>query len=145
MKNLYYWIFLGGIAIWLLAIFSYPFLLRARSPLAPLIHFTFSFVCHQKEERCFFVYDKPLPVCSRCMGIYSGIFAGIVLFPFFKKSSPLKLIYLPLSVFPMGFEILLEKTGLGNGNLIRFISAIPFGFTLSYLNLLNIKEEKLKI
>ncbi len=32
----------------------------------------FSKICHQIDNRCFVINGKPLLVCSRCIGIYSG-------------------------------------------------------------------------
>lgn len=142
MKSLYYWLFFMGTVLWLLAIFSYPFLIKINSPVAPFLHLSFSFVCHQKEERCFSIKDAPLPVCSRCTGIYTGFLAGIILFPFLKKDLPIKWYYLLISAFPIGFEIMLEKIGIWNGNLIRFLSAIFFGFVISYACLWSLENQK---
>ncbi len=40
----------------------------------------FSHVCHQQPVRSFAIQGVPLAVCSRCTGIYSGLFLGVVLF-----------------------------------------------------------------
>ncbi len=140
MKSLYYWLFLMGITLWLLAIFSYPALLKIRSPLAPYVHLSFSFVCHQKEDRCFFVNGAHLPVCSRCIGIYVGFFLGVVAFPFLKKSLSFKPYHLILSAFPIGVEIIGEKLYIWNDHWIRLLSSITFGFILSYITLESLKR-----
>ncbi len=140
MKGLYYWLFLTGTILWLSAILSYPFLVKIHSPVAPFVQLSFSFVCHQKEERCFWINDVPLPVCSRCTGIYTGFFSGVLLFPFLKKSLSFKWFYLPLSIFPIGLEISIEKIGICNENWIRFLSSIFLGFFLSYIALWSFKE-----
>lgn len=141
MKNLYYWLFFIGTLIWLSAIMSYPFLLKIKSPVAPYVHLAFSFVCHQKEERCFRIKGTPLPVCSRCTGIYVSFFASFLFLPSLKKSIPLKWYYLPLSASPMGIEIMIEKAGIWNGNWMRFFSSIFFGFFLSYIVISSLRED----
>ncbi len=140
MKSIYYWIFLIGAILWLSAIIGYPFLLKTHSPIAPFIHLSFSFVCHQKEERCFSINDVPLPVCSRCTGIYTGFLTGVILFPILRKNLPLRWFYLPLSAFPIGLEIMAEKIGIWNQNWGRFFSSILFGFFLSYISLWSLRE-----
>lgn len=37
-------------------------------------------LCHQLETRCISVAGVPLPVCSRCSGIYAGAFLSLVTF-----------------------------------------------------------------
>jgi len=32
----------------------------------------FQFVCHQFPERSFYLNNRPLPVCHRCLGVYLG-------------------------------------------------------------------------
>lgn len=142
MKSFYYWIFLIGAIIWLSAIIGYPFLLKIHSSLAPFIHLSFSFVCHQKEERCFFINDVPLPVCSRCTGIYTGFLAGVFFFPILRRSLPLRWFHLPLSAFPIGLEIMTEKIGIWSQNWGRFFSSILFGFFLSYFSLWSLRENE---
>lgn len=140
LMKIYYWIFLVGSIIWISAILSYPFLLKTKSPLSPYIHLSFSYVCHQKEERCFAIKGVPLPVCSRCTGIYTGFFSGVLFFPILKRVLPLRWYYLPLSAFPIGLEIMTEKMGIWNNNWVRFFSSILFGFFLSYTSLWSLKE-----
>lgn len=44
----------------------------------------FSHVCHQFPDRSWHIQGIPLPVCSRCTGIYNGLFAGLVVFSLFS-------------------------------------------------------------
>ena len=42
----------------------------------------FGFQCHRQPERSLFVDTSQLPVCARCLGIYSGLGLGaLVLWP----------------------------------------------------------------
>ncbi len=46
------------------------------APLFPAISLAFNAVCHQAPERCFEWLGRPLPVCARCLGLYSGVLAA---------------------------------------------------------------------
>lgn len=133
-----------GIILWLLAIFSYPFLIKIKSPVAPFLHLSFSFVCHQKAERCFWIKETPLPVCSRCTGIYTGFFAGVVFFPFLRKNFSIRWYYILLSAFPISLEIVMEKMGVWDGNWIRFFSSLLFGFFISSVSLWSLENQREK-
>ena len=32
--------------------------------------------CHRKAERCFHIFGKKMPLCSRCLGLYTGMCLG---------------------------------------------------------------------
>ncbi len=48
----------------------------------------FSGLCHQQPHRSFWVNGQPMAVCSRCFGIYSGFFIGLLAGPFLDKMIP---------------------------------------------------------
>ncbi len=35
--------------------------------------------CHRLPERVLFIYGEPMPICSRCLGIFGGLGAGLVI------------------------------------------------------------------
>lgn len=45
----------------------------------------FSGLCHQQTERMFTLNGMPMAVCSRCLGIYSSFFAGVLILPFLPQ------------------------------------------------------------
>lgn len=45
----------------------------------------FATVCHQQPLRSFYVGEVPMAVCSRCIGIYGGLFAGSLILPIFPQ------------------------------------------------------------
>jgi uncharacterized membrane protein len=75
--------FLGVIA-WIGAVFLAPYLKDTSNLGSRLIYSVFSTICHQVPSRCFNIFGHPLAVCTRCLGIYFGFFAGTILFPFIK-------------------------------------------------------------
>ena len=40
----------------------------------------FRLLCYGIEKRCFDLWGVPMPICARCVGIYFGFLAGILLF-----------------------------------------------------------------
>lgn len=41
-------------------------------------HKLFYGLCHQSPERSFWINGQPMAVCSRCFGIYTGFFGGLI-------------------------------------------------------------------
>jgi uncharacterized membrane protein len=41
-----------------------------------LLHSSFSTICHQIPDRCFHWLGYPLPICARCLGLFSGFTIG---------------------------------------------------------------------
>ena len=37
------------------------------------------YICHQRPDRCFIINGKPMPLCARCIGVYSGLTVGLVI------------------------------------------------------------------
>lgn len=82
---------LGGIIIWIGAIFLAPYLKKESLTLNNFVYALFSPVCHQIPSRSFFFFGYPLAVCARCLGIYFGFFAGTAFYPFLNGFSSLSL------------------------------------------------------
>lgn len=74
-----------------------------------------SFVCHQQLDRTLILQDIPLAACYRCIGIYSGLFAGLLFYTFspdfIKKSEH----YILRIFLALTFVVLLD----GGANLIQ--------------------------
>jgi uncharacterized membrane protein len=58
---------------WLALLIVAPF---APASLATLIYAAGSVICHQLPERSFHLAGFQIPVCARCLGIYTGAAAG---------------------------------------------------------------------
>jgi uncharacterized membrane protein len=70
--------------LWCLTIVSFPLLLNNGYTISSvIISLFFSKLCHQIGERSFGLLGLSFPVCSRCLALYAGTFAGILLFPAF--------------------------------------------------------------
>jgi uncharacterized membrane protein len=61
-------------AVWLVLLILGPTL---PVPLAGALYAIGARICHQRPERSFHLFAAQLPVCARCLGIYSGAAAGL--------------------------------------------------------------------
>lgn len=91
----------------------------------------FGFICHQIPARSFFIGTEPFAVCSRCFGIYFGLFFGFILYYFLRpleETEPFPRFWLFLAMIPMlidwslGFFEIWE-----NNHLSRFLTGLILG------------------
>lgn len=126
----------GSIA-WLAAIFLAPWLAsRSLGRAAAFVYAVFSPVCHQIPERCFLFLGHPLAVCGRCLGIYVGFAAGLLLYPLVRGFSTLRLpsarVFLLLSL-PMVLDAAGGIVGLWASPIgMRFATGIAWGALLPF-------------
>jgi len=103
------WIFTFGAAlVWNAALFAAP-ALRLRLPWASgLIYAVFEPLCHQLPDRCVHLDGFPVAVCGRCLGVYLGFVAGLVIFPFrrgFVKPAPPSVPAFLFVSLPIGLDV----------------------------------------
>ncbi|MGE5352198.1 MAG: DUF2085 domain-containing protein [Acidobacteriota bacterium] len=88
----------------------------------------YSHVCHQIAEKTIFIMGRPLFVCSRCFGIYAGLFLAsfITLFVSFKKRLQKK--YLIYAGIPMLLDVILYSVNIYNySKIIAFLTGLLLG------------------
>lgn len=92
-----------------------------------------SFICHQMPERSFHIMGEPFGVCSRCTGVYFGIFVGFAIYPLWRRLDdiePISRIWLFLSLVPIGIDWSLTFFGVWeNTHLSRFLTGMILGAT----------------
>ena len=135
----------AGTAIWLSAIFLAPALAgRGSAGAARLLYAAFSPICHQIPGRCFSIHGHPLAVCARCLGIYSGFAAGLVLYPFIRGFSKLELpsvrVFLPLTL-PMALDGAAGILGIWASPMgVRFATGVVWGTVLPFFFVAGIAD-----
>jgi len=105
--------FVWGVFAFLVAVWNFLIVL---APLAednnllsisnPLYKF-FGYLCHQMAERSFQIHDHAFAVCSRCFGVYCGLFTGFIIYPFLRpleEIEPLPRFWLFLAMIPMAID-----------------------------------------
>lgn len=89
---------------------------------------TLFFGCHDRCDRRFHVIHHLLPICSRCTGIFVGIFLSIVLsyfnLPFY--------IYLILGI-PLLIDGYIQFLGILSNQKRRFITGVLFGPSIVFM------------
>lgn len=97
-------------------------------------------LCHQRIERTFNIDAFNMPVCSRCTGIYSGIFLSLLVIVLLERKikgelPSLKIVLAAVSIFLlMGLDVVLSMLGLiESGNIIRLITGLLTGWFMALL------------
>lgn len=118
--------------VWLFLILLAPFAAanNLQSVAHPIYRF-FSFLCHQIPARSFEFQNHPFAVCSRCFGIYFGLFGGLVAYPIFRpieNLEPLRRVLLFAAMIPMGADFSLGYFGVwANTHWSRFSTGAILG------------------
>lgn len=121
------------VLVWLTLIVAAPIFAASgiSGPAAALYKF-FGFICHQMPERSFFFEGHQLAVCSRCFGVYFGLFAGMAVYPLWRsvdEIESLPRIWLFLSLVPITVDWSLTIFGIWeNTHTSRFITGMILGF-----------------
>ncbi len=144
---------LVGAIVWLAAIFLAPWLAgRGASGPARFIYAVFAPLCHQIPGRCFVLNGHPLAVCGRCLGIYGGFAAGIVLYPLVRGFSRISLppvrmfvlLTLPMALDAAGGILGAWKSPIG----LRFATGfawgtiLPFYFVTGAVDFFRMRKER---
>lgn len=120
------------------------------------IYWMYSFTCHQKASRSFFVCDHQYGWCARCTFLWFSTFLSSFLVfygPKWLKITPIKWQTAILLTFPLaldgGIQLIATAISLYNGkdpfyestNSIRAITGILFGIGLGFFLFPRLREE----
>jgi len=96
-----------------------------------LLYNFFGYLCHQNPTRSLHFYEHAFAVCSRCFGVYFGLFFGFVIYPFLRlveETEPLPRFWLFLAIIPMAVDWLLGVFEIWeNTHLSRFLTGAILG------------------
>ncbi len=97
-------------------------------------------LCHQRAERSFSVNSLNMPVCSRCTGIYLGIFLSLLTLVILERKikgelPSLKMVLVSVGIFLlMGVDVVLSTLDLiQSNNIIRLSTGFMTGWFLVLL------------
>lgn len=100
-------------------------------------HLGFRNFCHQDISRSYALFERPMAVCSRCFGIYIGLFFA-ALIGYFARNLVFKSRIAALSLFLVsGVIIVLDvifnySTLLQNTLFSRWITGLLFGISVIF-------------
>lgn len=119
---------------WIFLILLAPFAEATRlvSISEPIYKF-FSFICHQIPDRSIHFHEHVFAVCSRCFGVYFGLFFGFAIYPLLRRveeTEPFSRFWLFLAMVPMGVDWSLGFFGIwDNTHFSRFATGAILGTT----------------
>lgn len=102
-----------------------------------LLMHAFSAVCHQLPDRMMHLGHVPLAVCSRCVGLYTGLFVGATVYPlahgwdgWLARHTGLALL---VALGVPGIDWLAGLAALWeSGHVVRLLTGAVFGLIAGY-------------
>lgn len=98
----------------------------------PIYNF-YGYICHQMPDRSFHVMSHQFAVCSRCFGVYFGLFLGILIYPLFRSMDeiePFPRFWLFAAMIPMAVDWSLTFFGYWeNTHFTRLLTGLILGVT----------------
>lgn len=125
----------ASIALWMAAAWGARYAGLPR--LAAALDLPFLLACHRLPERTASILGAPMPVCSRCAGLYLGLSLGVVLAAPVLPLRVLRL-WLPLALALLLVELVTQELGLhpvwhGTRVASGLLVSVPFGGALGGL------------
>lgn len=103
-----------------------PWLMSHVPALALALQRGFSLVCHQHADRSFAMFGGAVAICSRCLGIYLGAAAGLML----RVPRRLEWRFLLMAIAANLLDSTAEVAGMhGNWMFARFVLGFVLGLT----------------
>ncbi len=126
--------FVGTIvtAAWLLLILVPPIArFEQWNAVGDQLYAFYSYICHQQPARSLHILGHQLGVCSRCFGVYLGLFLGFAIYPLWRELSevePPPRYWLFLSMIPIAIDWTLGIFGIWeNTHWSRLITGMILG------------------
>jgi uncharacterized membrane protein len=146
MKNVKsYWLILAGLSIMLLLSLGGG-LWGAEQSIGHWTGKLFEKVCHQNPLRSLAFNGTPMAVNSRCFGIFSGLWFGWLIIPFFVHSAIKKVWinwFLLLAVMLQIFDYIGNHILWENNNVSRVVLGLLLGIAISIF-LSDLFQSKIK-
>lgn len=93
----------------------------------------YGYICHQMPTRSFHLLEHQFAVCSRCFGVYFGLFIGLVIYPMFRSMDeiePFPRFWLFAAMIPIGVDFSLTFFGIWeNTHFTRITTGLILGIT----------------
>lgn len=92
-------------------------------------------LCHQKPERCIFLWGHQMAICERCFAIYVFLITGGIFLYIFRKSfRRYHWKWAILLMLPVALDGLTQLAGLRESNIyLRFFTGSLFGIAFALL------------
>lgn len=156
--------FAAAAAIWLLLVVVSPYLVSHSAPhsvflrTGGVVYLAGRVLCHQRAERSFHAWGVQLPVCGRCVGLYTGAAFGSLFASWWPARRHLRrrsetgevraatsdfgsrtgdggvwLVRFTIAVIPTATSLGLEVVGVwAQTPAVRSVAAVPLGFAVAW-------------
>ena len=98
---------------------------------SPKWRLPFHAICHGIERRCLILWNVPMPICSRCVGIYAGMLIALAVFAAFvvMRAHAVPTVLLLILLAPLALDGVSQATGLREStNGLRLVTGLVAGF-----------------
>lgn len=100
--------------------------------------------CHHKPDKCFWIFEYPMPLCCRCFGFYLSFFIYGIISAI--KSIKIPLVYLILVFLGFSIDFIINYLfKITTWNITRFISGACLAVLLIHLIIVVTKGRKDKV
>ncbi len=127
-----YWLIVLASFTWIGAVVLAPYTASRGWIAGPMIYAFFDRICHQIPERSFWAFGHQLAVCHRCLGLYVGFAAGLLLLAHLPALT-WRLLQRPRLLVLFVAPMLLDVVWPSNNFLTRFVSGFVATFPVGLL------------
>lgn len=107
----------------------------------------FRIFCHGIPRRCLYAWNVPMPICARCVAIYSGLLAGILLFwllPHVEEMTARAIVV--ASSIPLAIDGLTQLATIREStNLLRLVTGLLAGTAFAFWALTAVERVKTRV
>lgn len=130
-RDLPYWLLVAGSLAWLGLVVLAPWARSQEWPGGVLLYALFSPICHQNPGRSFQCFGFPLAVCHRCVGLYAGFTAGLLVLPYLERLRRFLLArsrVILIFFAPLAIDVALFKWNVPTSRFVTgLVAAFPVG------------------
>ena len=135
------WLIVLASLTWIGAVVLAPYAASRGWIVGPLIYAFFDRICHQIPERSFWAFGHQVAVCHRCLGLYVGSAAGLLLLPHIPALK-WRLLQRPRLLALFVVPLLLDLVWPSNNFLTRFVSGFVASFPVGLLLWVAVKQRR---
>ena len=136
MNKRVYLILLSLTGLWCLGVLLAPALAVISPGASSAVYSVYKPICHQIDDRCFYLDGAKLGVCIRCSAIYFSFFISLLSYPLFRRVSSPSFpgrAWILLAIAAMAVDVLLNFTGIHISTpLTRTMTGMLLGMVLPY-------------
>jgi uncharacterized membrane protein len=107
----------------------------------------FRMFCHGIPRRCLYAWNVPMPICARCVAIYSGLLAGILLFWLLPNVEEMTARFIVIfSTIPLAIDGLTQLATMREStNVLRLITGLLAGTAFAFWALTAVERVKTRV